>query len=240
VLDGAAVLLSGTGWASDLEHEARRMALTQSIPSIAVIDHWVNYRERFVRNGEHVLPDELWVADEYAWNEATRCFPEIPVRQLPNRYLEDLIKQIEACQRSFTIGSGAHVLYVLEPIRESWGSDGRPGEFQALDFFLDQLGTLGLSGDPEIRLRPHPSDPPGKYKAWLRSRALHNLTIDTSSSLAEAIGWSDWVVGCQSYAMVVALHADRQVVSTNPPWAPRCILPHRGIRHLRDFTNSVA
>src|SRR5437870_12848252 len=47
--EGAAVLLSGTSWASEIEHEARRQARVRGIKSIAVIDHWVNYKERFVR-----------------------------------------------------------------------------------------------------------------------------------------------------------------------------------------------
>ncbi|MDP2382626.1 MAG: hypothetical protein Q8N00_07455 [Nitrospirota bacterium] len=234
-LDDAAMLLSGTGWASDLEHEARRMARALGIFSIGVIDHWVNYRERFIRNGEEVLPDELFVADEDAQTEAVRCFPNLPVMLLPNRYLEGLVAQINALSPEPNERPGSHILYVLEPIRQPWGNNEEPGEFQALDFFLERVGALGLGHTPEVRLRSHPSDPPGKYASWLSRSGELNLTIDTSSSLAEAIAWADWVVGCQSFAMVVALHANRRVISTNPPWAPRCALPQRGIQHLRDL-----
>lgn len=234
-LDGAAMLLSGTGWASDLEHEARRLARAMGIPSIGAIDHWANYRERFIRNGEEVLPDELWVTDEDARVEAVRCFPDLPVGVLPNRYLEGLVEQIDALSPVPNERSGGHILYVLEPIRQPWGNKEEPGEFQALDFFLERIGALGLECNPEIRLRPHPSDPPRKYASWMSRHSELNLTIDTSISLAEAIAWADWVVGCQSFAMVVALYAARRVVSTNPPWAPRCSLPQRGIQHLRDL-----
>jgi len=234
-LDGAAMLLSGTGWASDLEHEARRMARVLGVFSIGVIDHWVNYRDRFIRNGEEVLPDELLVADEDAQIEAVRCFPGLPVVMLPNRYLEGLVEQINALSSEPNERPGSHILYVLEPIRQPWGNNEKPGEFQALDFFLERVGALGLERNPEIRLRSHPSDPPDKYASWMRRHGELNLTIDTSRSLAEAIAWADWVVGYQSFAMVVALYANRRVVSTSPPWAPRCALPQRGIQHLRDF-----
>ncbi len=50
-LVGAKTLLSGTGWASAIEHDARRLARQIGIKSIAVIDHWTNYRERFIRDG---------------------------------------------------------------------------------------------------------------------------------------------------------------------------------------------
>ena len=32
----------------------------------AFLDHWTNYRERFLLDGSPVLPDELWVGDEHA------------------------------------------------------------------------------------------------------------------------------------------------------------------------------
>ena len=65
-LRDAAALLSGTGWASSLEHEARRLAGEMGVFSVAVVDHWVNYPDRFVRNGEQVWPDEFWVTDALA------------------------------------------------------------------------------------------------------------------------------------------------------------------------------
>ena len=37
-LDGAAMLLSGTGWESDLEHRARKLARLRGLFSVAVID----------------------------------------------------------------------------------------------------------------------------------------------------------------------------------------------------------
>ena len=58
-LEGAELLVTGTGWASDLEHEARRLARSRNLRSVAVIDHWVNYAARFIRNGETLWPDEF-------------------------------------------------------------------------------------------------------------------------------------------------------------------------------------
>ena len=51
-LQGAGLVVTGTGWASDIEHQARRLARSRGVRSVAVIDHWVNYAERFVRSGE--------------------------------------------------------------------------------------------------------------------------------------------------------------------------------------------
>lgn len=229
-IQGATVLLSGTGWASDLEHEARRLARTLGITSIAVIDHWVNYKERFFRQGEIVLPDEIYVTDAYACHEAERCFPNVPIQMKPNLYLEWLVGQIPALETS----CGSEVLYALEPIRADWGKS-LAGEFQALEYFVANMAKLGIEQDSLIRLRPHPSDVAGKYDKWVASHNELNVVVDDSPSLAAAIGNAGWVVGCETYALVVGLAAGRRVASTLPPWAHRCRLPHSAIMCLRDF-----
>lgn len=230
-LDGAEMLLSGTSGAhSDLEHEARRLARTHGVPSIGVIDHWVNYAPRFFRHGEVVLPDEIWVADAHAAALARRTFTDTPVREQPNRYLERLAAQARAAARAHP--ERLHVLYVLEPMRTTWGHGAEAGEFQALEFFVEHSHLLGLPREAEFRLRPHPSEPVGKYDAWLAHQTGMPVTLDSTASLAEAIGWADWVVGCESYALAAALAAGRRVASTLPSWAPACRLPHPEIVHL--------
>ena len=93
-LDGCQSVLTGTGWASNLEHDARKLATKFQIPSIAVIDHWVNYKQRFEREGSIVLPNEIWVSDPYAYEIANNLFAGISVVELPNTYLNNLVKAI--------------------------------------------------------------------------------------------------------------------------------------------------
>ncbi|MES2339691.1 MAG: hypothetical protein V4537_16485 [Pseudomonadota bacterium] len=223
-IDGAATMLSGTGWASDLEHEARIAARAAGIRSIAVLDHWVNYRPRFERGGTTVLPDALWVTDEDAATIARDAF-DLPVALQPNPYLAAQVAAIRAPR------DPAAALYVLEPARSDWGR-GTPGEFQALDHFMANRGRLGMRPHDPVRLRPHPSDPPGKYDAWIARNPP--ATIDQSASLGDAIDGAGIVVGAETHAMVVALAAGRRVVCALPPWAPPCRLPQAGIEHLTD------
>jgi hypothetical protein len=228
-LEGARTLLSGTGWASDLEHEARRLARRKGVRSIAVLDHWTNYRARFERGGETILPDEIWVSDEHALALANAAFPTVRVVRQPNAYLAGLVREVAGLPRAAAAPGRPRLLYVLEPIRDAWGEREQPGEFAALDFFIEHLDRLGLDGKPELRLRPHPSDPPGKYAAWIARQGGGRVALDPAPTLAAALAWADVVAGCQTYAMVVALAAGRRVVCSIPPWAPACVLPHAGI-----------
>jgi len=217
-------LITGTGWASSLEHDARQLARAASVRSIAVIDHWTDYRERFSRSGGEVLPDAIWVSDSYASDLARKTFPDVDVVELPNAYLRrqaDAIRGLEVQERDRT----GHVLYVLEPIRNDWGPLSRPGEFLALDYFAANLDLLGLLPELTIRLRPHPSEAAGKYDAWIIAHPHLRLELDTSGGLDQAIAWSETVVGCQTYAMVVALAAGRRGVCSITPGMPPCVLP---------------
>ena len=123
-LEEVELLVTGTGWGSDIEHEARSLAKSRGIRSVAVIDHWVNYAERFVRHGETVWPDEFWVTDDYAMEIAKHAFPGQAVFQVPNRYVESQLRTIEQVGEAST----PELLYVLEPIRSGWGR-GMQGEF---------------------------------------------------------------------------------------------------------------
>ncbi len=227
-LDGASFLLSGSGWASDLEHVARRQARRQGIACAAVVDHWVNYPQRFVRAGEKVLPDEIWVGDEEALQLAQQSFPGIFLRQVENWYL----KQQLAALAKLDIDAAPELLYLAEPARDDWGR-GTAGEFQALDYFARKLPQLKLPPQLSIRLRPHPSDALGKYDDWIAGHPELALELDTSADMAGALSRAGWVAGCESYGLVLALAAGRVVYCTLPPWAPACRLPHRGLNQLR-------
>lgn len=230
-------LISGTGWASAFEHDARKLAKQVGCRSIAVIDHWTNYRARFVRDGEEVLPDEIWVTDEYAKRLAEIEFPGIQVVQLQNSYLEKLVGAVREHEHSKMAVPEGNILYVLEPIRQAWGYSEQPGEFQALDFFVKNLEAFRLGGNALIKLRPHPSDAAGKYDQWIESQKGLKISLDVSSTLAESIAWADVVVGCHTYAMVVALAAGKRVISSIPSWAPPCVLPQAGILKLADLVH---
>jgi hypothetical protein len=231
-LAGAATVITGTGWESTLEHDARKLAREQGVRTIAVIDHWTNYADRFVRNGEQVLPDEIWVSDPYAAEIAQTVFTNITVVQQTNSYLAGLVTEVESRQPTAVAQGNDCVLYVLEPIRNMWGELDEPGEFLALDYFMENRHRASIATDAEIRLRPHPSDPPGKYNGWLACQDYPRVALDRSPSLADALAWSNVVAGCQTYAMVLALACGRTVISTNPAWARPCALPHHNIIHL--------
>lgn len=227
-LRGVNTLISGTGWGASLEHNARKLAKINNIHSIAVLDHWVNYKERFIWNGQEVLPDTLWVSDEIAYDLALNTFPKLNVELQPNHYLDSQLRMIKSFSKPTKQSKKA--LFLMEPIRDS-DIKGYT-EFEAFGFWVANLDIIGLDQSVEIVIRPHPSDPDDKYDSLNSEYSDLNITIEEKVTLAEHIGWADIVVGCQTYAMVVALAAKKKVVSALPPQAPKCCLPHNEIINL--------
>ena len=225
-LDGVGLVLTGTGWSSDLEHAARREAARRGIASVAVIDHWANYRARFVRGGETVLPDAVWVMDAAAEAEARRALPEVAVLRQPNLYLA------EQAAAAGPVPPGGDLLFLAEPARSDWGA-GRAGEFQALDYLATHCAAAGVPAGTVLRLRPHPSDPPGKYDAWISAHP--GAGLDTAADVAGALLPARFVAGMNSAALEIALAAGRTTIVALPPNAPPCVLPIAGLVHLRDL-----
>ena len=236
-MNGAAILLSGTSRNTDFEHNSRLIARENDIKSIGVIDHWVNYEMRFNYNDTLILPDEIWVCDDYSYSLAISCFPKNLVQQKTNRYLVQAVDEINKISSTIErLENKTNILYVLEPFREFWQESDLPSEFQALNYFINNIATLNTKTAIEIRLKPHPSDPHGKYDEWCNNHKSFDVSIDTEHTLHEQIAWADWVVGCETFAMVIALHANKKTLSTLPPWAPQCSLPYKNIMHLRELS----
>jgi len=232
-LNGATALLSGTSGVSDLEHNARIKASQMDIYSIAVIDHWVNYKMRFERAGQYILPTQIWLSDQYAFELAKEIFPITMLRKIPSFYLNSLVEEIKENERKGDfISDNIKILYVLEPVKKKWGNSNVSGEFQALEYFITNLAFFGIVNKIEIRLRLHPSERAEKYADWCVQHQSYNLKLDTSHELSYLIAWADWVVGCETFAMIIALSAGKRTLSTLPPWAPNCAFPHNEISKL--------
>ncbi len=235
-------LLCGTGWQSNFERLAISKARNLGIKTVAFLDHWVNYLERFQENGHFILPDEIWVGDIDAKDVACSIFNQTPVILKPNPYFEDLIDEINFIKKNKLPTYKNKILYVCEPVAEhalaKHGNDRHWGytEFDALRFFLKNISALCQSID-SIIIRPHPSEKEDKYK-WVNSQTTLPIEFGGKKTLLEEIFESNIVVGCESMAMVVGLLAKKRVISTIPPGGRNCQLPHVNIENLQKLVKS--
>ena len=230
-------LLCGTSSLSNLEWRAIGLAQQASKYSVAVLDHWVGYRRRFMRNGEWHWPDEVWVGDEVAARIAREELPEVRQTLVPNAYfmdIQDEIKKLPVTPR--TPGDGLYILYVCEPLREGaialfgderyWGYT----EEEALDYFLSNIEVLG-NNIARIFIRTHPNENPNKYDCVLKRFKLPLVCSEQETLLAQIAG-SDIVVGRSTMALVIGLLAGKRVFSCIPPGGKADLLPQDEIQDM--------
>lgn len=201
-------VLCGSGL-SGWERNAIDIARTLDVPCAAYLDHWKNYRARF---GEH-LPDQFWVADEYADAMAKRIFPDAEVVNKGNPYLEDFVAEVEETDVDEWSPSGLErILWIDEPdYRERFRDWERTAASRAL-----------------VRLHPTAYDSPAAYEAATDAYGpVGAILSDPKVSLAYDVARSDVVVGGDSMALVAALYAGKRVVSVLR--ASEASIPYPGI-----------
>lgn len=231
-------LLCGTGWGSDLEWRAIKLAREYGKRSIAFLDHWVNFRERFSRGSEVCLPNEIWVGDALAESLARRVLPEVKIRLVKNPYFEDLKRELSAIPKPNKAGRiGLNVLFVSAALREhglrGFGNERHFGytEEEALHYFLSNLHVLGQPVE-RIVIRPHPSEPFHKYD-WAKQEYKLPIINGGLHTLLEEIVESDVVAGFESMAMVVGLLVRKRVINCIPPGGKASELPQPEIEQLQ-------
>lgn len=227
-------LLCGTSGKSELEWRAIAAATEAGKPAIAFLDHWVNYRKRFIRGGLEHLPDAIWVGDEAAEEIARKTFPETPVQRVSNPYFEDIREELSEIELTTGLSdrSGLRVLFVCSPVKENasaWGYT----EFDTLRYFFSNRSVLGRPV-ASLVIRPHPSEEPDKYRPIVAEFG-EGVRLGGDKPLLREIAESDVVVGCGSMAMVVALVAGRRVISAIPPGGRASSLPQLEIESLQQL-----
>jgi hypothetical protein len=230
-------LLCGTSFLSDLEWRSIGLARKAGKRCVVVLDHWVNYRQRFTRHGEWHWPDEVWVGDETAARIAAETLQEITQVLVPNAYFMDIQDEIGAIPvLDRPPDDGLSILYVCEPLRDDgialYGDERYWGytEEEALSYFLSNVGALG-DNIARITVRPHPQETLGKYDWALKEFDLP-LVCGEKKTLLEQIAACDVVSGCATMAMVVGLLAGKRVVSCIPPGGKTVPLPQAEIEDM--------
>ena len=230
------LVLTSTSHPADLERAAIAVAKGCRIRVASFIDHWVHYPERFQSADAMLLPDEIWVGDEYAAARVKQCFPNITPRLIPNPYFKDLREDLVRQEAPRIADGRLRILYLADSMEERPEHDyGRAdvmgfNEFSALENFLSDLQRMPLPAPlGAVRIRLHPVEAPGKYDGVMAAFPDLPVTMSRGTSLAEDCVWADWVVGLFSTAMAVGLLSGRRVFCAIPNPNVACPLPHRDI-----------
>ena len=244
VLKKSNILLCGTSLPVNIEMQAVQIAKEKGILTVAVLDHWINYRERFLYMNRLIKPDEVWVVDEKASQIAKKTLKDFNIKLMKNPFKQEVIQRLEKYRRekrhNIKIAQAQNILYVTEPT--SWAANIKYGnerhwgytEIEALEYFLEKVQKIA----PRIKnllIRPHPIEREEKYRKYKNFSNEFNIFISAKNNLYKDIMNSDLIFGCNSMAMVVATWAGKKVFCAIPPNGFGFMLPKEGIMSIEDY-----
>jgi hypothetical protein len=210
-----------------------REARQVGIKTISFIDHWVNFRLRFLdENKELVLPDEIWVLDEKARQLAIEeGLPEHLLRINRNpyhEYLEYLWKpsfEGKAYLDELNISkAGFHILFAPDPLslRDVKQTTGFT-EDEALDQLLQVLSALEFP--VQLIVKCHPLQPV-KILEDVVTKGKIPVHITTNVDVLELVNASDLVIGFYSNLLLEANALRRNVIRFFPGNKKADLLSH--------------
>ena len=236
------VLLTGTSNEVMQDAALWQAARTRAIPSLAILDHWCNYAERFT--GEDgiqygCMPDRVAVMDETAYRAMveTGCPPgRLIVTGHPgfDALMEPADVPLRASARAdlgIDVGTKL-IVFASEPHAEPDGSVTRfvgYTEADVLQLLLETLDRLGRSCPLTTIVKPHPIEHPDLLKALIRSRKRDDVRVLQDVPPRHLMAASDVVTGMTSIFLLEAALMGRPTISLQP----HRLFPDGFVDHLR-------
>lgn len=230
-------LLFGTGWQEQYERPFVQYAKAHAISTVAFLDHWTKYRERFgfPEDGwEANLPDITAAHDEKALHLARELYLPRPI-PLPNYYLKRVAQEAKEQPIQSTL------LFFGEPtdrVAEAHYGDENYWGFTQYSALQDILENFEIFGCDSLSVRLHPSEKSGGYKKVLKRFPHIRSHINDANAfgLSEQIMQSKVIIGFDTMALYVAAHLNKPVISYLPSRTRDFMLPLPASHRLRDLS----
>ena len=230
LLEGFDLLLTATS-ANGIDHERHLTveARGRALPTLAVLDYWSNYRQRFGPPAQ--WPDRIAVMDERAREEMVACGFDVERLLITGHPALDEVHgwraqsaaavRAELRQRAGARSEDIVVLYASSPVGVSFGTaepvtDPGYDTFSALALLIESLEELAheVAGRLTLIVRPHPRENSAAFEGF-RGRSVRVL-IEAGGHGRDWLLAADVVSGTTSMLLVEACHLGKPTVSIQP------------------------
>lgn len=174
------VIITGTGWQTNIEYKAIKYAKKFNKICLTFIDHWINYKKRFVRNKKLVHPNIILVFDKQSQLQIKKIFKKmVRVVRVKNFYFLNFKKKV----KKFKLLS-KNILYLSSNYDNALKNN---TDLALLKKFLKKIEKLNEYKNFEIDIKPHPTESLNKYfrfkkeypkiKNIIRSKKLEDIIL---------------------------------------------------------------
>jgi hypothetical protein len=151
------IVITGTGWQTDLEYKAIKYAKKFNKICLTFIDHWANYKKRFVRSKRLVLPNIIFVFDTISQLKIKKIFKnKVKVLKIKNFYFcnfKKRAKKFKVCSKNILYLSSNYDAVLNKKNIDS----------MLLKNFLQKIIKLKKYNNFNIDIKPHPTESSTKY-----------------------------------------------------------------------------
>ncbi len=227
-------LLLGTSWGRSIEKEILRFGQENGIPALSVVDHWSNYRERFVEpgSGRLRLPNQISVMDEIALERAVaEGLPREILRITGQPHLQSLAAMagdaglLQQARQLRAAWMGEEPATLILFASELFSEDFRRGtphdrgytETDALEGLAQALRIVEGRDGRRLKgvVKLHPKEDRDRFRPGPLARAREFLLAQAEPPWACLLA-ADGVVGMTSMLLVEAALLGRPAVSYQP------------------------
>ena len=226
------LILYSTGWQNHFEYFFLEYAKKRAIPSIAFLDNWTNFRERFSypnKNWKKNLPDFIATHDETSQSLANN-FGFSNVVTIKNYALQKQLKEYN----NINTKEENILLFLSEPTakvaKRTYG-DANYWGFDESTVFKTILKSQKKLTCKKVVIRLHPSDEADVYK-----KIEPSITI-SSSSLVEDISRAKVIIGLDTSVLYLAFLLGKKVISFLPSKKRDFHIPVPKKNQIRDLEN---
>ena len=163
-IDRFDTILTGSSYGNNtLDKKLWKLATLNNTRSVAIIEHWSWYIERFREDKQLILPDQIIVNDRLAYDDAKSGIPANKLKIIGNPHLEFLGKNRNLfkfsgknLRNSMAISDKSEiVLFLSEMLEEDFGSS-KTSPLGYTEFDALNLLQKNLHSNQELYIKPHP------------------------------------------------------------------------------------
>jgi len=217
---------------NNYEHNVRLLSQQKGIRTIAFIDHWTNYLERFRFNNKTLFPDEIWVINDIAKKEAIEAgLPEDKIFISGNPYYKKIKKFVpkidkESFLKEYAIPLDKKIImFISDDLRESFPKDAKDkcilgfDEFTVLSDILNSFYEIDNKGLIDFSkylflIKIHPRGEISKFDSLIKNRKYKFLNIEVRKKInpLTITYYTDYVLGMFSNMVIEALLMEKKVL----------------------------
>ena len=191
IIDSSDFVITGTSYKSLTEYKCIKYCKKKNKKVYSVLDHWINYKIRFLRNRKYVFPDKIIVCDEDSRKLALKFFKNVIYMQNPYwKYIKKNFKNKNKNKNNYLYVS-SNYNRLKKKYDDTWILN------KLIKYLKKKNKNLNLF------IRKHPTENISKFKKFKSSNKI-KIILDKNINLIESLKNKFVVLGHNSMASVIA------------------------------------